>query len=291
MAGTFMQIDDREFKAALLRFYASQKKSWPEVIKSQARLICVNLAFQTAPFGKEKSVRDKSQRTVKGEIGRVYKEVGTIAFDIKNSGKTFPGADWTKRGTGRSTGEITTSSKAASSAQAAAAFVRLMRAGKYDQASDFLKSLNLHPFSYARVGKFDAGIEHKKSRFGGRQKVPKNQLPRLGVTNFNNIRSYINKIKERVGIAKGGWAACANRLGGLKDIPAWVYNHAKQRNLGGVDDFTSGKNPHVILTNSVPWIDKCLSQGQMQRAIDIQKQKMMASIDHAMSRSAKAMGF
>lgn len=288
---TFMQIDDREFKAALLRFYASQKKSWPEVIKSQARLICVNLAFQTAPYGKDKSVRDKSQRTVKGEIGRVYKEVGTIAFDVKNSGKTFSTSDWKQRGIGRATGEITTSSKAATSAQAAAAFVRLMRAGQYDKASELLKSLNLHPFQYARVGRFDGGLEHKKARFGGRQKVPKNQLPRLGATNFNNIRSYINKIKERVGIAKGGWAACAARLGGFRDIPAWVYNQAKQRSLGGVEDFTAGKNPHVIMTNSVPWIDKCLSQGQMQKAIDIQKQKMIDAIGQSMTRSARAMGF
>jgi hypothetical protein len=45
------------------------------------------------------------------------------------------------------------------------------------------------------------------------------------------------------------------------------------------------------MTNSVPWIDKCLNQGQMQRAIDIQKQKMISAIGHSMSRSARAMGF
>lgn len=274
MAGTFMQIDDREFKAALLRFYASQKKSWPEVIKSQARLISVNLAYQTAPFSDAKTARDRSQKTIGVEIGRVYKEAGTIAFDIKNSGQA-----------------ISDVSRVKSSGQAAAAFVRLVRSAKYDKARELLNALNIDPYNQTQVGKFDGGSHHQNARYGARRKVSRNQFPRLGVSNFNVIRSYIKKIKERVGTAKAGWAACAKELGGLRGIPAWVHQHTARRRLGGVEDFTAGKNPHVIMTNSVPWIDKCLNQGQMQKAIDIQKQKMISAIGHSISRGARAMGF
>lgn len=271
---TFMQIDDREFKAALLRFYASQKKSWPEVIKSQARLISVNLGYQTAPFGDAKGARDKARRTIGVEIGRVYKEVGTIAKDVKDSGESFTDVPRVK-----------------TAGQAYAAFVRLVRNGRYDKARELLNALNIDPYMQTQVGKFDQGGEHQKARYGARRKVSRNQFPRLGVTNFNLIRSYMKKIKDRVGIAKAGWAACAKALGGVRGIPAWVHQHTSARRLGGVEDFTTGKNPHVILTNSVPWIDKCLNQGQMQKAIDIQKQKMIAAIGHSMTRSARAMGF
>jgi hypothetical protein len=274
MAGTFMQIDDREFKAALLRFYASQKKSWPEVIKSQARLIAVNFAHQTAPFGMAKATRDQAQKTIGVEIGRVYKEAGTVAYDLKNSSKSIAEVPRVK-----------------SASQAAAAFVRLVRNAKHDKARQLLNDLMIDPYQATQVGKFDQGGEHQKARYGARRKVPKNQFPRMAVTNFNVIRSYMRKVKDRVGTAKAGWAACAKELGGWRGIPAWVHQQTSKRRLGGVDDATAGKNPHVIMTNSVPWIDKCLNQGQMQRAIDIQKQKMISAIGHSMSRSARAMGF
>lgn len=270
----FMQIDDREFKAALLRFYASQKKTWPEVIKSQARLISVNLAYQTAPFGDAKSARDNAQKAIGVEIGRVYKAVSTIAKDIKDAGKTFAELPRIKN-----------------TDQASAAFVRLVRNGNYDRAQQLLNSLMIDPYGSTMVGQMDDGKEHQLVRHGSRKKVSKNQFPRLGVDFFKAVPAYVKKIQQRVGTAKAGWAACAKALGGFRGIPAWVHKHTSERLLGGSQDFTSQKNPHVIITNSVPWIDKCLSQGQIQKAIDIQRQKMIAAVGYAMQRDAKAMGF
>ena len=47
-------VDDRELQKALLRFYKT--KTPAQVLRAQARLMAVNLAFQTQPFGGSKAV-------------------------------------------------------------------------------------------------------------------------------------------------------------------------------------------------------------------------------------------
>jgi hypothetical protein len=39
------------------------------------------------------------------------------------------------------------------------------------------------------------------------------------------------------------------------------------------------------MTNQVPWIDKCLNAGQIQRALDMQKEKMTKAIEIALSKA------
>ena len=118
-------------------------------------------------------------------------------------------------------------------------------------------------------------------------KVPKNQFPRLAVTGFNHVQGYINKIKQRVGTAKAGWASCAQQLGGWRGIPGWGTRHALRGNLGSVYDATggNGSSQYVRMTNNVPWIDKCLNPGQIQRALDIQRSKMTNAIRIALSKA------
>ena len=42
---------------------------------------------------------------------------------------------------------------------------------------------------------------------------------------------------------------------------------------------------YVTMTNQVPWIDQCLNAGQIQRALDIQKDKMTKAIEIALSKA------
>jgi hypothetical protein len=39
------------------------------------------------------------------------------------------------------------------------------------------------------------------------------------------------------------------------------------------------------MENKVPWIDKCLNAGQIQRALDIQREKMTKAIEIALSKA------
>lgn len=101
------------------------------------------------------------------------------------------------------------------------------------------------------------------------------------------MKAYINKIIKRVGTAKAGWASCAQQLGGWRGIPGWVTRHAGKAVLGNVYDATGGQGSQqfVRMTNRVPWIDKCLNAGQIRRALDIQRGKMVNAIRIALSKA------
>lgn len=270
MADVKISVDDRAFSDSLRRYALAMRMSFAEAILRQARLVAVNLAHQTQPFGLSNSSKQKAEKTIGVEIGRVYKDVGTVAKDVGNAGQISSDIPRVK-----------------SADQATAAFVRLVRNGQMAKAQKLLNDLNVHPFFSTEVNKFDSGNRHQAERFGARRKVPKNTFPKLAVTNFNLIRSYINKIKQRVGTAKAGWATCAQQLGGTRGIPAWVNRHAQASQLGDVYDATGGEGSlqYVRMSNRVPWIDKCLNPGQIQRALDIQRGKMVTAIRIALSKA------
>lgn len=265
-----VSVDDRAFSESLRRYALATRISFAEAILRQARLVAVNLAHQTAPFGSGPSSKASGERAVKIEVGRVYKDVGTVAKDISEKGQPVANVRGVK-----------------STDQATAAFVRMVRNGQFKKAQNLLEELQIHPFFSTEIGRFDKGTHHKASRYGARMKVPKNQFPRLAVTGFNHAKGYINKIKQRVGTAKAGWASCAQQLGGWRGIPGWVTRQAGQRQLGNVYDATggTGASQYVRMTNNVPWIDKCLNAGQIQRALDIQRGKMTNAIRIALSKA------
>lgn len=270
MADVRISVDDRAFSASLRRYALAMKMSFAEAIIRQARLVAVNLAHQTQPFGKDKGAKTRGENTVSTEIGYVYDDVPEV------SGKL---AGYDRR--------VSNIPRVKTSRQAAAAFTRLIRSGQHSKAQRLLNDLRVSPYFSTDVGHFDGGSGHQASRFGARKKVPKNTFPKLAVVDAAQLKQYVKKIMQRVGMAKAGWASCAQQLGGFRDIPAWVTRHAVARPLGDVHDATGGdgKSQYVRMTNRVPWIDKCLNLGQIQRALDIQRGKMVNAIQIALSKA------
>lgn len=272
MAGVKLSVDDRAFRRAVDHFYRGTVKDRSEVLLRYARLACVSLAHQTQPFGTGKNVRDSAQRTVAGEIGRVYEPIGQVYGNLKQTGQTFSDVERIK-----------------SSAQAAAAFVRMVREGDRQGATELLNNLRIQPYFTTQVQKFDDGGEHRRSRHGARRKVPRNTFTKIAVTNINKLKSYVRQVVARVGTAKAGWASCAQQLGGTRGIPQWVYRHAQQNRLGEVSDASfQPRRPYVLMVNRVPWIDKCLNASQVRRALDIQRQKMVLAINRQVRARARA---
>jgi hypothetical protein len=273
MAGVFFQIDDREFQSNLRQYALVMKISFAQAIRRQARLVALNLAYQTQPFGDSEASQESGEAAVQTEIDRVYDPVSAVANAIGRSGLTF-----------------TSIKRIKTAPQAAAAFVRLVRSGQNQKAKELLNALRIEPYFTTDVGSFDDGKEHQQARFGARRKVSRNTFTKLALTNPVRIKTYISKIIKRVGTAKAGWAHCAKQVGGTRDIPQWVTRHAGKRAIGIVTDNTSnsGNEQYVLMENTVPWIDKCLNGGQLQRALDIQREKMNAAIEIALSYQARA---
>jgi hypothetical protein len=69
-----------------------------------------------------------------------------------------------------------------------------------------------------------------------------------------------------------------------------VTRHAGKRAIGLVTDNTNatGDEQYVLMENTVPWIDKCLNGGQLQTALDIQRDKMNKAIEIALAHEVRA---
>jgi len=263
-----MKMDNADFSYQLKRYALAKKISFAKAIKQQGRLVAVNLAFQTQPFGDGSSAKEKGQGAVSRDIKRVFKPAKNTTGVIKRS-DTQPGQ-----------------TKTQNAEQAARVFAGYVLRGQNAKATEILQRLNIPKYFSAIVAPVD-GAKHQSARHGSRRTVPKNQFVGLVIPKENTLESYVKKIMQNVGIAKGGWADCAKKLGGSRGIPGWASRHAGKRAKGSVLDNSSGTgdDQSVTMTNHVPWIDKCLNAGQIQRALDIQKDKMTKAIEIALSKA------
>ena len=262
-----MEIDQAAFSYQLKRYALAKKISFGKAIKQQGRLVAVNLAFQTQPFG------DGSRAKAQGE-GAVSRDIKTVLKPAKNTTGVIKRSN-TQRG----------QTKTQNAEQAARVFAGYVLKGQNAKATEILQRLHIPKYFSAVVAPVDAS-KHQSARHGSRRTVPKNQFVSLVVPKEPTLESYVKKISQNVGIAKGGWADCAKKLGGSRGIPGWASRHAGKRAVGSVIDNSEGSGEqYVTMTNHVPWIDKCLNAGQIQRALDIQKEKMTKAIEIALSKA------
>lgn len=275
-------IDDRELQQALLRFYKT--KTPAQVLRAQARLMAVNLAFQTQPFGGSKAIggqQDSAKAQGEGAVARDIRKVIRTPSDVYQ--------EIEKQGIG-----------------AGRAFIAMIKKGDFDLAKNLLIRLRVPGLMQAQVGDM-SGMFHKSARkpIPKRPRIEKRQEPLLITDQRAKLKSYVREVQKRVGIAKGGWAACAMQLGGTQGrmetnvggvqqqaVPAWVKRHAGNRAAGTVVDQSENfLNGRINMINHVPWVSNCLSNQQAQQAIDIQAEKMRRALDYAYQADLKAVGF
>lgn len=290
------EVDDTDFRAALMHFYRNSRDSLSSVIRSQSRLVAVNLVFQTQPFGGSKATtgQDSSGKVlgegaVERDIRKVYKTASDVFRDV-----------------------------AKTSVQAARGFVSYIKSGNFDEARKILQRVNLHQHSEgaanlgsrlqsAFISNFDGGQSHREALapIPRRPRIRKNQKPLMIIQNIGALKGYMKEVQKRVGIAKSGWATCAIILGGTRgrsatntegvsqqSVPAWVKRHAGNKGSGSVIDRANSINDaYVDMINHVPWIRNCLNAGQQKAALDIQRQKMEKAIDKALEYEAGSAGF
>ena len=274
-------VDDRELQQALLRFYKT--KTPAQVLRAQARLMAVNLAFQTQPFGGSKAVGGQQESAKSQGEGAVAADIAQV---IRIPSNVYQQIEKQAIGAGR-------------------AFYAMIKKGDFDLAKNLLIRLRVPGLIEAQVGPMD-GRYHKQAQtpIPKRPRIQKTQKPLLITNELTKLKSYVKQVQKKVGIAKAGWAACAMQLGGTQGrmetnvqgqqqqaIPAWVKRHAGNRAAGTVVDqaenFLVGK---INMINHVPWVSNCLTDQQAQKAIDIQAEKMLRALDHAFQADLKTVG-
>ena len=297
-------VDTSKLNKALQAFIGNTRLEAAKEMRIQARVLAMRLMQNTQPSpvitrkpqGNDQLLQS-AQGKVAGQIGRVYKTPALASWWIRNI----------RLGRGKT--------RTQNPVQASKAFASLMRGqvsektGKRGkpkkaavvQAQQILDRINRHPLVGTQIGKFDGGAAHRRARFGPRQQVPKNQFVRQVVTDEPALLRYIKKRQENIGMAKAGWASCAEQLGGAKavrskddgrvELPKWVRRHLKNRESGTVaDNSSAAQNPFVELKNTVRYIGQVISPQTIQQTIDTQILRMINRLAIIAAYEAKKAG-
>ena len=115
-----------------------------------------------------------------------------------------------------------------------------------------------------------------RNKSTGRTKSP---TDKYYISPSSVLDEYTKKIQKRVGFSKAGWASCAMQLKKIisgsqtRGIPKWVTEDMV--GYGEVIDNTNNlENPHVSMTNKIPWASSVCPPIEVVQAQMVVGQKM-----------------
>jgi hypothetical protein len=267
-----IRADTADLRAVLAQHSEFAQKTVPQLVRSHARLCAVELALRTTPFSVgslKDSAKKQGENCVTNDIRKVMMDRKDFESFISNFGNEAIRARLQK----------------------------LIASGNWPVLTETLNKLG-----YAAklggvdfVGKSDFAATHQKYRNKTTGRTRK-KTDKMHVAT-SSLDPYIKGAIKRVGMSKGGWAECARQIGNLKagkngkaadnarGIPAWAKRHKKG---GEVKDNTGNtNNPHVIMTNTFPWISRICPKVEQDNSVRIATQKMLESFVHALKAAAK----
>jgi hypothetical protein len=247
----------------------------PDAVSVSARLLCVELARRTQPFGDDNKARETGEKAITGDlIGRKRRVgiFGAIGPAMTEEG----GYSWYKTGDN----------------------VRLF-VGKDGFAYGTEKTMFRPDASGSEMRAF-----HKKNFVNGKASSAGSYTRNIGRWKFldkmfvskETLDDYIKSTIKKVGIAKAGWANCALQLKKVNkgkltaDIPPWVIRHTADFKNGKTEDLTSDpQNPRVIMTNTTPWASSVITESEKHTAIGFVTSKMKKQIEYALKKRQKTL--
>jgi hypothetical protein len=255
------KFQDLRFEQIMKRYADAKNVSIPAAVMINARLLCVELARRTQPFGMSDSSKKAGEKAItrdlRGKSGGSKARAGlfspisavmddAVFYKKSTNVRLFVSKDGTVYGTDRSH------------------FLP-------DATESTLRSFHKKNFVNGRMS--SAGGRTKNI---GRWKF----VDRLFV-DAATLNNYLDATLKKVGIAKSGWASCASQLKKINKgrltagFPKWVLRHLKDFRSGEVQDNTANKNnPTVLLTNKVPWASDVIDVMEQGKAQSVVAQKM-----------------
>lgn len=224
-----------EFSDWLRKYQDLTGKTWPQILRKQCRLLSIELARRTQPFGWGEDAQAAGEGAVSRDISKASLSSGQVFDSLKAGDKKKAGL-----------------------------FYQAYKAGKYRKAEKILEKADGSQYKGYRFGKFTPQ-EHvmrrnKRGRVtGGR--------PQFITRDQDVVDKYKKKVKKSVGWAKAAWVNCARKLGGTRGSASWAWK-GKQASPGFVDDkSTRDKNPGILLRNDVPYIENLLPEREQNEAL------------------------
>jgi hypothetical protein len=251
------KLTNLKFEQIMKDYAKIREVTIPDAVHANARLLCVELARRTQPFGDKTGGEKVGAAAIARDLLGGKKRYGIFApitgFMAANAEEY-------------STGNIRL-------------FVKKDGTVYGTDKAHFLQSANESTLS---------GI-HKKNFVNGKMSSAGSGTRDIGRWKFvdkyfvpqDALNNYLASVQARVGIAKSGWAHCANQLrkvvsGAMtRGIPGWVTRHLGDYGLGEVQDKTANIfNPTVVLTNKCKYADRVLPITEQLMAQNIVAEKM-----------------
>jgi len=269
------KFESVKFEQIMKDYAEIREVTIPDAVSVSARLLCVELARRTQPFGDDNKARETGEKAITGDlIGRKRRVgiFGAIGPAMTEAG----GYSWYKTGDN----------------------VRLF-VGKDGFAYGTEKTMFRPDASGSEMRAF-----HKKNFVNGKASSAGSYTRNIGRWKFldkmfvskETLDDYIKSTIKKVGIAKAGWANCALQLKKINkgkltaDIPPWVIRHTADFKNGKTEDLTSDpKNPRVIMTNTTPWASSVITESEKHTAIGFVTSKMKKQIEYALKKRQKTL--
>jgi hypothetical protein len=259
MAVPRVKIDNSRLLARMKKYEKVTGKSIGSTLRRNARLLAVNLATSTAPYGKSPSAKKLGERAAQNDILRVYQPGKDTKFLYSSSTSSFE--ESIKKTVTKNIG-LRDAILGALAAKSSGTLNVILR--------------NVQGFSriYAKDS-VDASFHQRNRNNYGR--VRRNSKANEVVLNTSDLKSYVKARQLRVGMTKASWAAAAIKVNAdirdaLSGIPAWVKRHVSNVPSAVIDNAES-ITPNIKLTNKLPWASFAMPKNDMNEAIRISRQK------------------
>lgn len=261
-----------DIRSRLNEFSKLMGRSVSGAVRQFAVIACRNLANTTQPFsGRDKatkaSARALGEKAVEADISKVF------YVPAVNGGMVKGLSERARRGKG--------GDKSASKLEA--------RLNSYISSGNTraLKKI-LDNFGWKYLNTVDPAL-HQQARHGRRKKVSrKAQNMNVILNTPEHLKRYVKKRQKMVGLAKAGWATCAdaiptNQKGpATRGIPQWVTRH-KGKAQGSIQDKSrDAANPRVVMTNKIPWTSQALSASAARAALSLAKRNFVEYMNKTM---------
>jgi len=259
------KFESVKFEQIMSDYATIREVTIPDAVSLNARLLCVELARRTQPFGEEQT---SGTIRVKNDIGKI----------IKNTEQLDEYAD------------------RVGSQRIKARLKVLIKSGRFDIVETILRNIGfLNKWTGMEVigaTKMKSVHNEARNKTTGRTK---SRGSKLFISSVSEQETYISEVQKRVGISKGGWADCATQLkkvnkgGLLAGFPTWVKK-AMKSGSGKVQDMTGDiKNPRVFLTNNVPWASNVIPESEQANATAVVVVKMRNQMNQILKKRQKTL--
>jgi hypothetical protein len=277
------QVDTSDLRKRMAEYARIVGKNVNQELRRHARLACVELANTTQPFGKGKDAQLLGEKAVEADISKVFYTPQSEGYPARLEEIAKRSYIYRQNMSKKRFGESRFNAE-----KATQKFSDRVRGYVASNNTRALKKL-AKDFNWQGVVSEPDPAIHQAARGGSRMKVRKqrgNMHLILGGRK-GALQTYINKVKKRVGMAKAGWAVCAEKIpdlglasSGTRGIPQWVTRNksapAPQRStVDASTTFRQSSNPRVVMRNAVPWTSQNLTPSAAFKALQVARGKFI----------------